>query len=552
MQQKMRVRVAAGMLLLLMLTGCSESSSAAGVSAQQDSEPSAVTAGVVSSASDGEIQQAPNGLTAETALTHGLVLHYDKADALLRGDACTLTAAPYVSRGVLYLPASELAVLLGGSSADAQDVWYFNCGGNISVVMPEYNVLLFNHESYVMEDIPENRDGVLYLPADGAAKMLSLRMQLSPPQQLCVLGLSGQLSAGELRRLKTALDGAANPESVNPEIAAAAEAGGISAETAEALALAHRLWQTDADGRITGLSLNAEGTLSRKDYILSQRFPPDTLYTAAEHADHLTVLPGGQSGPKLPEVLSSEELRAASGRFMELSAAAMLCGDTNAAALSAHYREKLLRDTEDEVYRDDLAQPYQTALFAAGTDPEQAWNTLAEHAEAGDYLLFHAETAYAEYGYFNHAALILDKQGDTLHLLHARGSDQGVGADLDMDLLTWELMTSHVYYSDYDCVFLCESGALSPAAKEQMAREAYRKYNGYQFGYGGRLGLDEINCTELIQKAYASAGVEILADDYETRLRDVLRGNTRNLVLIPDDLMLSGRAEVKAVWKRRY
>ena len=46
------------------------------------------------------------------------------------------------------------------------------------------------------------------------------------------------------------------------------------------------------------------------------------------------------------------------------------------------------------------------------------------------------------------------------------------------------------------------------------------------------------------------AGVSITDDNYETRLKEVLKGNTKNLVPIPDDLLLSRNVEVIGVWKR--
>ena len=83
-----------------------------------------------------------------------------------------------------------------------------------------------------------------------------------------------------------------------------------------------------------------------------------------------------------------------------------------------------------------------------------------------------------------------------------------------------------------------------------MAWQAYSRFNGCQFGYGGQLGLEETNCAELIVEAYGQAGVDILEHHYETRLKEVLRGNTRNLVPIPDDLLCSEQVEVIALWKR--
>ena len=134
--------------------------------------------------------------------------------------------------------------------------------------------------------------------------------------------------------------------------------------------------------------------------------------------------------------------------------------------------------------------------------------------------------------------------------MQARGNEYGVGADLDMDYLSLDSLDSEEYFRKYGVIFLCGAGALSSAQRQEMGENAYEKYNGYQFGYGGRMGLEETNCTELIDEAYLTAGVDLIDGDYESRLKEVLKGNTKNLVLIPDDLLFSEKTRVIAVWKR--
>ncbi len=547
-----RIKYLCLLLSCLLLSGCADAVSAgepqsaeAGNSAAQMIQKSSA-----SSLSDGQTSALSEELSPEGMRAYGIILRFDSAEVLLRGEAVSMNAKPIVEDGILFLPVSELTVRMGGSFISAQDVFYLNFGGNVSAMMTEYNVMLFNSDSYVMDAAPFMRDGVFYLPADGAAKALSMRLTVCPEQQICVLGLSGIPKLSDLRGLKELIDGIALEETPVPELKELSDQAGADYDTVVQAASSRRLWQTDADGRIAQIYLDAAGTLCKTEYVLSYCYPPDMLYIASERADGLCLPDGTPAGEEMPDLLCSMELRAATGRYMELRATAMLYGDENADQLAAAYAEAIAGKLNDPVYQQDRADPYVTKLYADTAGSEAEWNALIHQAEAGDFLLFSSEGASAEYGFFNHSALILSVDGDTLHLLHARGSEYGVGADLDMDYLSWEMLCTHNYYIDYETVFLCTAGDLSSDEKESMVQQAYEDYNGYQFGYGGRMGLQEVNCTELIDNAYTSAGVEMISGDYDTRLKEVLKGNTKNLVVIPDDLMFSDITEVKAVWKR--
>lgn len=482
-------------------------------------------------------------------IDHTAVFFPGNGTAYIKGEACSLVPAPFLEDGVLYVPAAPVAALLGGSFVNAGDFYYLNYKGNVSVVMEEYNVLLFNTKAVIMEATPILRDGELCLPLSGLGQALSLSRSKSSAQGLFVLGAQGEVDEALLTAVRRTLVGDSLQVAVDPQLEALARDYGVQLQPLLRAAEARSLWLTDSRGVISALWLDDAGQLQRQTYSMSARFPGQQLFVT--EGTQLRSLTGGQPFAHTPDALYVRELRDATGRYMELLAAWHLLGDPQAQALLPRYRNALAGQLEDPTYTADTQAPLALGVYD-DRGGEDAWQTLVSTARAGDFLAFSAAGAGAEYGYFNHSALILeaDAAAGTLHLLHARSSELGVGADLEMDTLSYAALQTLDYYQNYSTVFLCRGGQLTKEKAAQMAWAAYDKYNGYQFGYGGRLGLEETNCAELIVDAYRWAGVELLEADYQTRLKEVLKGNTKNLVPIPDDLLFSEQVEVIGLWIR--
>ena len=496
--------------------------------------------------------EIPAAAPAEEALPEApwcaVAVSFDKEEILIRGEKKRLSAKPFTENGTLFLPAGEIAALLGGSFVSAGDVWYLNFLGNVSAMMEEYNVLLFNTESFIMDSTPVLRESVLYLPAEGLGRALSMRVSLSAGQRICAFGSGEDMNEKQLAALRVSLGETPLPDVENAEIALISAQSGAPYDTLLTAAAARTLYAADKEGKISRLRLNADGELLREEVEIPERYPADGVFIAGK--DGIFGASDGAFAGKVPETLLKEELREATARYMELSAQYALAGDENIPPLMEASLAAAGGELENKVYISDKNAPYPLTVFDGSGTEEETFRALYDKARVGDFLLFRAQGAGAEYGCFNHAALVIEKNEGELRLLQARGAQYGVGADLPMDILSFETLNSVDFWLGYGEIFLCTAGELNDAARQEMADFAYEKYNGSQFGYGGRLGLDEVNCTELVDDAYLHAGVDIIQGDYDSRLKEVLKGNTKNLVLIPDDLMFSGRAEVKEVWKR--
>lgn len=475
-------------------------------------------------------------------LDTGAIFFPDHGTAYIRGRSYDLTTPPFLEDGALYVPVATVAAVFGGSFVSTEDFYYLNYMGNVSIFMEEYNVLLFNTDSVIMDTTPIVKNGEMCLPLPGLCKAMSLSHDKSISQNMFVLGLQKPLKEAEFAAVRKKILGASLEEKPNEALAAMAQSHGIRLEKIEQAAKQKTLWRTDSAGQPENLWLDDTGVLRSVGYEMSRKYPENQIYISEK--GQLVSLTGGARQPDTPDQRYQQELRAATGRYMELWAAKCI-QDNVPKELLAGYLDAVEGDLTNSVYVADQENPFETHIY-----DQNSWETLLENARPGDFLVFSAGGAGPKYGFFNHSALILENSQGTLRLLHARSAELGVGADKPMDYLTVSGLTELDYYQNYDTIFLCRSGDLTDSQSQKMAWEAYDKFNNCQFGYGGRLGLEETNCAELIVDAYAAAGVEIVDDDYASRLKEVLKGNTKNLVPIPDDLLFSQNVEVIALWKR--
>ena len=113
-----------------------------------------------------------------------------------------------------------------------------------------------------------------------------------------------------------------------------------------------------------------------------------------------------------------------------------------------------------------------------------------------------------------------------------------------------ELLDSD-YWEKYEWSYLCTPRENIEDKRDEITQKAYEKYKGYSFGYGSWLGKKETSCAEIIEESYEEAGITLVQEDtVSLRLKEVLSGKAKNMVVVPDDLLLGDRAVVKAVWKK--
>lgn len=510
--------------------------------------------GVTVPGGDGELPEDVSLPDPTEVISRSTVFIYGCGSVWIRGTEYPLGTPAFLEDGVLFIPVASAAVLLGGSFVRSGDVYYLNHAGNVTVMMEDYNVILVNDTAVVMRSTPKIKDGVFCLPAEGLAKALSMYVSKYPADGICVFeNFTSRLKNEMLMSVRISLGYGVNGISENETIADIAGRCGKSYAEIERLAVEGQLYISDGDGVPYAVSLDDGGDVVTEKYDVNASFPKDSVFVIKNRSgkDMMCDIRTGKEISEPPDILYTKELKAATGRFMELKAALDINGDEKAGTLSETYLEVIGGALTSEAYRRDLESPYETGLFD-GENREYGWDVIFEKANVGDFLVFASDGAGPEYGFFNHSALIIEKhpESGTLRLLHARGAEYGVGADLDMDYVTSASFENVDYYRSYGTVFLCRAGELTGSEAEKMAADAYEKYNGCQFGYGGRMGLEETNCAELIDGSYLDAGIDIIDGDYDSRLKEVLKGNTKNLVLIPDDLLFSDVTEVIAVWKR--
>ena len=465
----------------------------------------------------------------------------------VRGEKCALEAPPFRENGVLYIPASACVHIRGASFVSSGDVYRINDRGNVTLAMEDYNVILFNNDSVIMSSTPILRDGVFCLPAEGLAKALSMTYSVTADGTFCLFGNMGRVTASDLEDAASYM-GHELTRLQCDELQSMAEKYGADYSVIAEAAVYGELWSY-SDGYAVKHTVTSDGSLRSETIPINTPLPEGVLLI--EKNGKLFDARGDKAISDTPDDIYASELKAATARYMELLAAFYINGDSSAEALSEVYLRAVGGELKNADYTADLADPYDAGLYESSSGKE-AFGRLFDAAEVGDILAFSASDAGAEYGFFNHCALIMEKDEDegTLRLLQARGFEYGVGADLDMDCLSYDAFEDIEYYSGYSTVFLLKYHGLSDAERRAMVSTAYEKYNGYSFGYGGRMGLEETNCTELVDDAYLEAGVDLIDGDYESRLKEVLKGNTKNMVLIPDDLLFSGKVRVSAVFVR--
>lgn len=108
------------------------------------------------------------------------------------------------------------------------------------------------------------------------------------------------------------------------------------------------------------------------------------------------------------------------------------------------------------------------------------------------------------YGYYSHAALIYEKNGDQIKLLHARNPTSGVG----IDALTYELLLRN-----YKHVSLLRANNLSDITRRSAALYAYSRWNGTNYDTDLNPFNDRVYCTELVFDAYKVMGNVSLNDN---------------------------------------
>lgn len=454
--------------------------------------------------------------------------------ALAVADESISEGALFYENSVLYVPVSCLAEQKGAALVQADNVWYVQYQGNLTAMMEAYNIYLENQEPVNMRGCPVVKQGILYIPAMDLGNIFSMKVQVDEKSKMAVFGAGEILEEQDWDKLrkKMGVEAEQSPElSWKPEWEAQT---GLSGQVLEIFIKENLLYHADEEGNLYQCVYTDQGVYEE---IPCTQIPPiyeSNGYYIDGEAQKISVK---WDLPFHKKVERKKLYQVKKNIWKE-------CGETPEA-----YRERIIME-ELSVYMKEIAQKDRNL---SQEQADTTFHNLIQHAEPGDFLVFKAEGADAKYGYFNHSALILeaDKEEESIHVLHARSAELGVGADESMDTFTEQDLEEADYWKNYQLCYLVTPAEDISGKRTEITEKAYEMFNGYSFGYGSWLGKEETNCAELIEKAYETVGIELVKQDsVSSKLKEVLSGNAKNMVIVPDDLLLGGSVVVKAVWKK--
>ncbi len=106
------------------------------------------------------------------------------------------------------------------------------------------------------------------------------------------------------------------------------------------------------------------------------------------------------------------------------------------------------------------------------------------------------------YGYYRHAALVYEKNGDKVTIIHARGPATGTGTDI----------LSRNYLSSYKTISLLRVKNISETKRKQAAQYAYDNWNNTGYDSLFLAYNSKVYCSELVWDAYKNIANISLAD----------------------------------------
>lgn len=490
----------------------------------------------------------------EKKLQFALVLSEGKTGYLAENQKKICEVPLFLEKGQAYVPGDVLSDWKNAAIVQADEVWYIQNQGDITAMMEAYNIFLTNQSPVVMEACPVVKQGILSIPLQAAGTIFKTKVQAEESYGLFVLGATDYLTDEEWDALAKELN--VQKEKTQDETWMERWAGfGLSKAELKAYAKAGYLYQSDENGKLSKLHLDDEGVLSEADC-------PDTgeCYEADRCLANGIIKEPGLAGQllnekteisgKIPEQVYEEKIQEAIGRFMREKAVWCLMSDEQAKENMQICKTAWEGDFTNDSYLLYQKENPKEIMWEEFDEKDCTFEKLLEVAEPGDFLVFKGRGADVKYGFFNHSALILEKDNEGLHLLHARSAELGVGSEKEMDVITKQSFTEEDYWMDYETVFLCGSAFSIDEKREALTEKAQKRFQDCAFGYGSWLGKEETNCAELIQDAYADVDVPLVKEEpVSSRLKQVLSGDARNMVVVPDDLLFSDSVVIKAVYR---
>ena len=496
----------------------------------------------------------------EPVIRNGLVLFNGSSRIMANGEIAESNAAPFLQNGVMYASVNEAVNYLNAQIArdNATNIISIESNKFKSYFMPDFNIILLNNEPVVMPSKPVEKNGHIFLPVDIIATAMNVPCFRDYSQGVAVLRGAKPLKDEDYIILMKQAGLKVNKPMNNKEL------DNLTAKSGRgdiySLSRASRLYVSDAKGKLFKWVLLDDFSLSKTSQDVAFTFPSDTAFISGEGKNRASMYMIGSDEPfsPTPDEIAKNDLRYSMGRFVKLKFEQDNSPEqlkTFRDAVRGNFDNRFISNKTNDLQNgtyDGIVNGKGTTDIDTGTFRAD-WEQLCKKAAKGDVVLLRNKKSDDRYGYFNHAALIIDVDANNgkLRVLQARSPELGVGADLPMDYITIDSFRDDSYWNKYDVAVLGKVNGVNFENGNIIANKAYAHFKDYTFGYGKFFGTKQTTCVDLINDSLKLGDVEMISDkEYRSKLKRALNGEAESLVLLPDDIALSDNVKIVSYLER--
>ncbi|MCL2002463.1 MAG: copper amine oxidase N-terminal domain-containing protein [Oscillospiraceae bacterium] len=546
-----------------------------------------------------------------------IVVFTNSDTTISRGELQTGSLPPFMENGIKFVSINEISSILGADfhMDEVSRIVSIELNSHRVQFMLGFNLIIVNDSPVVIRSKPIERDGHIFMPANLLSELFNVPVFRDYCQGITVVGALKPLSEEEFLVLKGYAGLQVNkPQTVaeldeldikdiypfarDERLFVSDDAGQLFKWfLLDDFTLIKETQSTDSSFLPNTVFIQGEG--SDKEYLFiadsSDRYsltPEAKTISNLEYATmryvemkmahdvfglseiqevanmmklYSSFITGRTTAPLTEEYVhryghSSEEIldikRRMSTYYPELSIP--LTADFDYYLLEAIFRIQHEQNLEltgkiDNATYDYIKNITDRRIAIDGDITHQKWMDLCSKARSGDILVFKNNSTGWKYGYFSHAALILNVSTSegAIHVIQARSFEHGVGADLPIDRITYDKFYSDSYWRNSDTMLLLSAKDMTEDVGIRIAEKAYAHFKEYEFGFGGFFGAKETTCVEIIRDSLRFGDIDLISDlEYLLRLKDALDGAAKSLILLPDDIILSDNIVIVDYWEK--